>query len=107
MNCPHCAELLAERGFFCKACGEQARCMKCLAVLEPQAIACVECGTRIGQPVEAANGTTAHTHSALSATPAHNRNTLRYHEDRSSRRFEASLTDSAVSAGIKRPQFRR
>lgn len=96
MNCPNCAEPLAERGVFCKSCAGQARCMKCRELLEPGAIACVECGTRIGQPVEAANGATAHPQQVSSITVAPNRNTLSYEEDRNSRRFEASLTDSAM-----------
>ena len=95
MNCPTCAEPLAERGVFCKACAGQARCMKCRELLESGAIACVECGTRIGQSVEAANGTTAHVLSSMTS-PA-NRNTLTYREDRNSRHFEASLTDSAMN----------
>jgi hypothetical protein len=52
----------------------------------------VECGTRIGQPIETSDGT----HSVAVATVAGNRNTLSYQEDRDSRRFEASLTDSAM-----------
>jgi hypothetical protein len=94
MNCPHCAEPLAERGVFCKACAGQARCMKCRELLEPGAIACVECGTRIGQPVEASTGTSSH--AAASVTMQPNRNSLSYHEDRNIRHFEASLTDSAM-----------
>ncbi len=94
MNCPTCAEPLAGRGLFCKACAGQARCMKCRELLEPGAFACVECGTRIGQPVDATNGTT--THPTASTAPT-NRNTLTYREDRNSRHFEASLTDSAMN----------
>ena len=92
MNCPQCAEPLAERGVFCKACAAQARCMKCRDVLEPGAIACVECGTRLGQPAEAND----RKQSISVATVAVNRNTLNYQEDRNSRHFEASLTDSAM-----------
>jgi len=94
MNCPNCAEPLGERGYFCKACAGQARCMKCRELLEPGAAACVECGTRIGQPVEGANGTTPEQRDAVPIPP--NRNTLTYREDRNSRNFEASLTDSAM-----------
>lgn len=93
MNCPNCAESLGERGFFCKVCAGQARCMKCREVLEPGAAACVECGTRIGQAIEGSSETTAY-REATSIPP--NRNTLTYHEDRNSRKFEASLTDSAM-----------
>jgi hypothetical protein len=92
MNCPHCAEPLAERGVFCKACAGQARCTQCREVLEPGAIACVECGTRIGQPMDASDGAP----TIAAAMPPGNRNTLSYQEDRNSRRFEASLTDSAM-----------
>jgi predicted amidophosphoribosyltransferase len=92
MNCPHCAEPLAERGVFCKACAGQAKCIKCREVLEPGAVACVECGTRIGTPVDATDGMP----TFATAAPASNRNTLNYQEDRNSRRFEASLTDSAM-----------
>src|SRR6476646_2773360 len=95
MNCPNCAEPLGERGFFCKACAGQARCMKCRELLEPGAAACVECGTRIGQGVDGVNGTTTQTRHDTAAVPP-NRNTLTYHEDRNSRKFEASLTDSAM-----------
>ena len=94
MNCPHCAEPLAERGVFCKACAGQARCMKCRELLEPAAIACVECGTRIGQSAEAANESALQTASPVTLQP--NRNTLSYRDDRNSRHFEASLTDSAM-----------
>ncbi len=96
MNCPNCAEPLAERGVFCKACASQARCMECRELLELGAMACVECGMRIGQSVNGANGNATHAHQVASAIPA-NRNTLTYHEDRNSRRFEASLTDSAMN----------
>jgi hypothetical protein len=61
--------------------------------LEPGAAACVECGTRFGQAVEGSNGTP--THGDATPIPP-NRNTLTYHEDRNSRKFEASLTDSAM-----------
>jgi len=70
--------------------------MKCREVLEPGAIACVECGTRLDQLVEAANGTTIEANAPSSPTPPPNRNSLSYREDRNSRQFEASLTDSAM-----------
>jgi hypothetical protein len=94
-NCPTCAEPLGERGYFCKTCASQARCMKCRAVLETGAAACVECGTRIGQTVDGTNGTSAQPAPGAATIPA-NRNTLSYQEDRNNRTFEASLTDSAM-----------
>src|SRR5450755_5135538 len=77
MNCPHCGVLLSERGFFCKACAAQARCMKCREVLESGAIACVECGRRIDEAATATDQTPQQTGSS----PAANRNTFSYHED--------------------------
>lgn len=92
MNCPLCGDLLSERGNYCKACGGQARCMDCRAVLEPGAAACVECGTRVGQRGNSVpEGTQVGTNAI-----APNRNTISYHEDRSSRRLDASLTDDAM-----------
>jgi hypothetical protein len=92
MNCPHCSEALSERGNFCKACGGQAKCLNCKEVLETGAMACVECGTRVGQPGDGLRETGAQSTAALLP----NRNTLSYSEDRNSRKFEASLTDSAM-----------
>jgi hypothetical protein len=92
MNCPHCSEALSERGVFCKACASQARCMSCREVLEPGASACVECGTRLGQSGDGAHKDVAQDAPVLPP----NRNTLSYSEDRNSRKFEASLTDSAM-----------
>jgi hypothetical protein len=92
MSCPHCSEALAERGSFCKACGGQAKCLSCREVLEPGAMACVECGTRVGQLGEGVRESVPQAAPALSS----NRNTLSYSEDRNSRKFEAALTDSAM-----------
>ena len=109
MNCPSCEMLLAERGFYCQACGSQARCMNCRDVLERGAVACVECGTRVGMR----NGNADTAGSVASCTPATNpsanRNTLKYKEDRNSRSFEASLTDSAMQgvAGVLQDVFTR
>lgn len=68
--------------------------MKCREILEPGAAACVECGTRVGQTVEGVDGSTPPSREAVPI--AANRNTLTYSEDRNSRKFEASLTDSAM-----------
>jgi hypothetical protein len=68
--------------------------MKCRELLEPVAIACVEFGARIGQSAEAANESALQTASPVTLQP--NRNTLSYRDDRNSRHFEASLTDSAM-----------
>jgi hypothetical protein len=95
MNCPNCSETLSERGTFCKACGAQARCIQCKELLELGAFACVECGAHVGKVVDGVNGTVTQPRPVVSEIPA-NRNTFNCHEDRSSRRFEASLTDSAM-----------
>ncbi len=91
MNCPTCGSALSERGFFCKACAAQARCFSCKEILEPEAAACVECGTTVGS--RPANGVPSATN--IATAPAH-RNTIAFREDRNSRSFEASLTDHAM-----------
>ena len=97
MNCPKCSAALVERGLFCKACGAQARCLNCKDVLEPDAGACVECGTLVGS-VPSGNGKSA-PRSTGGAQPAGlpaNRNTITWREDRNSRNFQASLTDASM-----------
>lgn len=93
MNCPLCGDALAERGFFCKVCAAQVRCKTCREVLEPNAAACVECGTRVGQ---SPSGDPAHAISAIVGSLEPHRNTLNYEETRNNRTFSASLTDTAV-----------
>jgi hypothetical protein len=92
MNCPNCQEELSERGSFCKACAAQARCRECRELLEPAAMACVECGAKIGSVTDPASKSP----SQNGSLPA-NRNTITFHEDRNSRRLEASLTDNAMT----------
>jgi hypothetical protein len=92
MNCPNCSEALSERGCFCKSCGAQARCRQCKELLEPAAVACVECGTKVGEGNTAIDGAIP----AMSL-PA-NRNTITYREDRNSRDFQASLTNDSMES---------
>jgi hypothetical protein len=95
MQCPSCGSLLSERGFFCKACGNQEKCMACRELLETDAVACVECGARVGaRPEQPANVAVASAPGALAA----NRNNISYREDRNSRLCEASLTDEAMQS---------
>lgn len=94
MTCPSCEAALSERRSYCKACGAQARCLGCRALLEPGAFACVECGVRCGEGKLQVIGEGLHTPSSLAAS----RNTLSFYEDRSSRRFDASLTDHAMAS---------
>lgn len=95
MNCPNCSEELSERGYFCKSCGAQARCLQCKELLEPAAKACVECGTRIGEGKSVDGANSASREAATTAMPPH-RNTITYREDRNSRDFQASLTDASM-----------
>src|SRR5438045_1446254 len=93
MNCPNCNATLSDRGYFCQSCELQARCRSCREPLEPGAMECVECGTKLG----ASNGDGKAAVKLFPPTelPAQ-RNILSYSEDRSTRRFEASLTDTAI-----------
>jgi RNA polymerase subunit RPABC4/transcription elongation factor Spt4 len=51
--CFNCQKHLPDRGNFCPQCGIQVRCKECHDVLEPNARACVMCGTLV---VERTNG---------------------------------------------------
>jgi hypothetical protein len=93
MNCPLCSVVLADRGYYCQSCAAQVRCKACRELLEPGALACVECGTRIAQPV--AEGSVAAGASVQHPLEAH-RNTLSYQETKNDRSFTASLTDTAI-----------
>lgn len=95
MTCPNCGEPLSERGSFCKFCGGQARCIHCKALLEPQAAACVECGTRIGNDSNSSISPLRQPTTANPGLPA-NRNTFSFREDRNSRSFDASFTDTTT-----------
>jgi hypothetical protein len=64
--------------------------MSCRALLEPSAAACVECGAKVGEP-----GTFS-TQSGDEVPSG--RNTLSFQEDKNTRKFDASLTDSAMQA---------
>jgi hypothetical protein len=66
--------------------------MSCRSPLEPDAIACIECGIKIGEM-----GTHTVTSPETAAVPP-GRNTLSFQEDKNNRRFEASLTDVAMQS---------
>ncbi len=65
--------------------------MSCRALLEPSALACVECGIKVGESDKSA---TTHGGEAIQS----GRNSLSFQEDRNTRKFEASLTDTAMQA---------
>jgi hypothetical protein len=47
IKCNQCSADLPVRGFFCPACGCQVKCKHCNDLLEPNAKACVSCGTLV------------------------------------------------------------
>ena len=91
-----------QRGSFCKACGGQKfACSSCPCSSEADAIACVECGVRIGEPAQPLADTKPH----AAAVPPGRSNTLSFQEQQDQPPFEASLTDAAMQS--VRPSLRR
>src|SRR3712207_4921061 len=91
LPCPYCGSSLPERPTFCPQCTKQVRCRACRDLLEPNARACVSCGTLVGD-----GNADAPTSSA--GVPDRAVNRLRFEETRASRSLEVSATDEAVSS---------
>lgn len=49
LNCVYCETPLPERAIFCSSCARQTKCKSCKDLLEPNAKACVVCGTVVGE----------------------------------------------------------
>lgn len=90
-NCPNCGIALPPRGRFCPKCATPTRCGSCGSLLEPGAVACVECGVLVGQ--EGSIGGSTGTDDATAAV-----NVIRFEETRSTRSLQGNLTDDAVAS---------
>lgn len=88
--CPTCGSALPERAIFCPACAKQARCKVCRDCLEPNARACVSCGTLIGE------GTTNAVIEEQSPSDAAI-NVLHFQEDKGGRALNFRFTDAAMA----------
>lgn len=88
--CPTCASALPERAIFCPACAKQARCKVCRDCLEPNARACVSCGTLIG---EGATNPVSEEQSPSDAAI----NVLHFQEDKGGRALNFRFTDAAMA----------
>ncbi len=88
-TCPFCASALPERAIFCPACAKPARCKSCRDVLEPDARACVSCGTLVGEGFAAAFSATTPPPTAV--------NVLQFQEDKGGRSLNFRFTDEAMA----------
>lgn len=88
--CPMCGSSLPERAIFCPACAKQARCKVCRDILEPNARACVSCGTLLG---EGGTGVASEESSPLSPAV----NILHFQEDKVGRTLNFHFTDTAMA----------
>ena len=90
LNCPRCGHGLSDRGAFCPSCVAQVRCKSCRELLEQSAVACVECGTPVGEGQSARPNYP----DQIAQAP----NVMRLEETRTSRKFEARFTDAVVES---------
>jgi hypothetical protein len=88
--CPSCTCNLPERAIYCANCGSQARCKECRDILEPNARACVTCGSLVEK-----SGVASATNNGI--LPDHTVNTLEFEETTKGRSLRAKLTDSSVA----------
>jgi hypothetical protein len=91
LACAYCESSLPERAVFCPSCAKQARCKECRDLLEPNAKACVDCGTIVGE------GTLK---ASFSNSPAPSKNTLilRETKGKASRELEVGFSDNSVES---------
>lgn len=87
LQCPACTAPLPERAYFCAACAAPVRCKHCQELLEPNARACIMCGTPLGS--NGAKPSTDPTGPVM--------NTFELDEDQKSRTVRLRLTDHAVA----------
>jgi hypothetical protein len=89
-RCPTCDSTLPERAIFCPICTKQARCKACRDYLEPNARACVSCGTLVGEgAANPANEKPSPSDAAI--------NILHFQEDKGGRALNFRFTDAAMA----------
>lgn len=90
-NCPFCNTSLPSRAIFCKSCTKQVRCKTCKDLLELGSLACISCGTPVGE-----GGNSLVAEESTEPAFVSNMNTLEFDETRRGRSLRATLTDEAV-----------
>lgn len=88
--CYSCSSPLPDRAIFCPVCAKQVRCKNCHELLEPNARACIMCGTLIGE-----GGKEQETNKTNTQNIAANR--IEYKETLKMRSFNANFTDQVGS----------
>jgi len=88
-QCPMCGDALPDRAVFCPACAKQARCKVCRDILEPNARACVSCGTAVVEGPASPVSEQPYPSAAI--------NVLHFKEDRRGRALNFSFTDAAMT----------
>ena len=87
LRCAKCGTEASERSLFCGSCGLRIRCKNCGEAWEEGASICVICGVVAGDSSERIR---------LSNPSNAQRNHLKYEETRTSRAFEADISDAAT-----------
>lgn len=91
--CYACGTRLSDRAVYCPECARQIRCQACRELLEPNAKACVVCGTFIGQGNPTASAT-----ADGNGSDGRAQNRLRLEESRTNRSLDIVFTDNAVES---------
>ena len=89
MNCVYCSTLLPERAFYCLSCSKQIKCKNCDELLEPNAQACIMCGSKVGS---------GEINTNEKVVSMETMNTFEFSETPEERKAKAILTDESVKS---------
>jgi hypothetical protein len=92
-NCSYCFATLSERGPHCPQCGKQAKCKTCGDLLDQGALACVLCGTLVGEP-----STITKNEPSVRANTFELEELSEYSGGKNSRNIRLVCSDAAVSS---------